>query len=235
MSSAALGATARVRSEPRYGRAAGFGYLAIFVTGILWYAPFQGFRAQGDGALIDHLRAGRLLFEVSILAGGATFVAYLVTAVLLYRRYSAEAAIAVSLLFAFVLASVPLSLVGVAREMDLLPLLDASPAPDLQAQVATTLRAFDSISRLSSLFWGLWLLPLAFIAFRSGGSGRPVGVLLSLGGLGYMLGFVKPVLWPSAALGPADMVLAGATVLSELAITLWLLLAADRPGKVTAG
>ena len=213
----------------KLGRAAGFGYLAIFITGIAWYGVMQAFRAAGDAALLDHIREGRFLFQVSILAGGATFTAYLVTAVLLYQRFSGEAGIAAGLLFTFVVASVPVSLVALGRQMELLPLLDAGVAArDQQAQAALILRDFDSLGRVSSLFWGLWLLPLAWLAFRSGGVGKPVGVFLALGGLGYMSAFVRPVILPGAPLGPVDIAFAGATVLSEFVVTLWLLLAADR-------
>ncbi len=228
-SSLAVGAGAKL------GRAAGFGYLAIFVTGIGWYGLMQGYRAGGDAALLGRIQGGRLLFELSVLSGAATFTAYLVTAVLLYRRFSAEAPIAAGLLFTFVVASVPLSLVAVARQMDLLTLANGAAAglPDAQAQVAPVMREFDNLGRLSSLFWGLWLLPLAWLAFRLGGIGRAVGVFLALGGIGYISAFVRPVLAPGHSLGALDLVLSGATVLSELVVTLWLLLAADRPPRTS--
>jgi hypothetical protein len=221
------------------GRAAGLGYVAIFVTGIGWYGPMLGFRAGGDGALLAHLSASRLAFELSILSGAATFVAYLVTATLLYQRFKAEAQVAVGLLFAFVVGSVSLSLMAVAREMQLLPLLGAA-VQDSQAQVASILRDYDTIGQLSSLFWGLWLLPLAWLAVRTGGWGRIAGVFVALGGLGYMSAFIRPLFLPDNAV-PAPvqgalMLLAGATVLSEVVVTLWLLLAADRPRALrTAG
>ena len=234
MSSSSLPAQADVGAGSKLGRAAGFGYLAIFVTGIAWYAPMQGFRAGGDAVLLGHIRDGRQLFEVSVLAGAASFVAYLVTAVLLYRRFSAEAGIAAGLLFTFVVASVPVSLVAVARETQLLTLLDAVglSVQDQQAQAALIMRDFDTLSRVSSLFWGLWLLPLAWLAFRSGGIGLLVGVFLALGGIGYMSIFVMPLLGPAHPLGPVDFTFAGATVLSEFVVTLWLILAADRPRKL---
>jgi hypothetical protein len=236
MSNSPLNAPAGAGAGPKLGRAAGFGYATIFVTGMAWYGVMQAFRAGGDAALLAHIREGRLLFEVSILAGAATFAAYLVTAVLLYRRFSPEAGIAASLLFTFVVASVPLSLAAVVRQMELLSLLDAAgvAAQDQQAQAVLILRDFDAVGRLSSLFWGLWLLPLAWLAFRSGGVGRLAGAFLALGGLGYMSAFVRPLLAPGEALGPVDIALGAATVLSELAVTLWLLLAADRHSKTPA-
>jgi len=214
------------------GRAAGFGYLAIFLTGIPWFGVMQAFRAGGDAALLGHIRQGEALFRLSILSGAATFVAYLVTASLLYRRYRTEAGVAVTLLFAFVVGSVPFSLLAVVRQMELLTLATGErlPPADLLAQTASLMHDWDAVGQLSSLFWGLWLLPLAWLAWRSRGSGRLAGVFVALGGLGYMSVFIKPMVWPGpAGLGPIDLAFAAATVLSEFTITLWLIFASDRP------
>jgi len=220
-----------------FGRAAGVGYLAIALTATPWYAIWQGLRAGGDAALVGHIQASRLLFELSVLAGALSFVAYLVTAAFLYLRYKAEAPIAVTLLFAFVVGSVPFSLVAISHQLELLSLLDATglTAQDRLAQAGALVRGFDAVGELSSLFWGLWLLPLAWLAWRSGGWGRPAGAFLALGGLGYITGLVRPLLLSGGALPPlaqdAFLVLAFATVASELSTILWLLLASDRPPK----
>ncbi len=220
-------------ADRKLGRAAGFCYLAIFATGILWYAVMQGMRAGGDAAILGHIRAGRLLYAFSILGGAGTFTAYLVIAALLYRRFRDEAGIAVTLLFAFVVGSVSFSLIAVELQMDLLSLAAAAgaPAQDLPGQVATIMRDWDNVGRLSSLFWGLWLLPLAWITWRSGGIGRAVGVFVALGGIGYMSAFVRPILAPGGSLGPLDIAFGAATVLSELIVTLWLIFLSDRPSR----
>ncbi len=218
----------------RLGRAAGLGYLVMAMTGGFWFGSMQGFRGAGDAALLTHIRDGQLMFELSILSGAAQFVAYLATAVLLYRRFGPKAPVAAGLLLVFVVASVPLSLMAVARQMELLSLL--GPAAQGQAaQVAPLLRDFDALMKLSSLFWGLWLLPLAWFAVRAGGWSRLVGVVVMLGGLGYVSIFVRPLLWPLAATGPLDLAAGVATVLSELVAILWLLIASDRPATAPRG
>ena len=224
----------QTQASARLGRAAGFGYLAMAVTGGFWFGAMQAFRGGGDASLLAHLRDSRLMFQLSIVSGAAQFVAYLVTAVLLYRRFSPKAPVAAGLLLAFVVASVPVSLMAVARQMELLPLLDA-PGLDAPGQVALILRDFDTLVQLSSLFWGLWLFPLAWFAFREGGRSRLVGVVVTLGGLGYMVGFFKPVLLAGVALQPlaqhALLAFGVATVLSELVAIPWLLFASDRAPK----
>ncbi len=56
MSSSPLNPQSGAVAGPKLGRAAGFGYLAIFVTGIAWYAPMMGLRAGGDAVLLGHIR-----------------------------------------------------------------------------------------------------------------------------------------------------------------------------------
>ncbi len=221
----------------KLGRAAGFGYLAMAVTGAFWFGAMQTFRAGGDAALLAHLRDSRLLFQLSIVSGAAQFVAYLVTAVLLYRRFGPKAPVAAGLLLVFVVASVPLSLVAVARQMELLPLLNGAGL-DAPSQVALILRDFDTLVQLSSLFWGLWLFPLAWFAFRAGGWSRLVGVVVTLGGLGYLVAFFRPVLLAGVAVPTpvqgALLAFGVATVFSEFVAILWLLIASDRAPKVSA-
>jgi hypothetical protein len=44
------------------------------------------------------------------------------------------------------------------------------------------------------LFWGLWLIPLAYMIYHSPLFPRIMGVLVFLAGLGYTLGFVLRIL-----------------------------------------
>jgi len=216
---------------PGLARMAGLGYLTMAVTSAFWFGTMQSLRSGGDAAVLGHIRDARLVFELSILAGTLGFIAYLGTAALLYRAYSAEAGVAVGLLFALVVASVPLSMAAIGRQMELLSLLDATgpAAQDPQTQVALLVRGFDSLMRLSSLFWGLWLFPLGWLAIRTGGLSRMVGAFLTLSGLGYLLGFAEPLLATSLALPPpAQTAIAGVSVLGELVATVWLLLGAGR-------
>jgi hypothetical protein len=218
-------------------RAAGLAYLIMAVASGFWYGSWLSFRTAGDGALLGHLRDGRFIFELSLAAGTFGFIAYLVAAALLLRRYGAEAGFAAGLLFAFVVASAPLSMAAVGKQLELLPLLDATgpSAENAQAQVAAILRGFDALMQLSTLFWGLWLFPLGWLAWRSGGLSRVAGAFLTLSGAGYLLGFILPLLKTAVTVPPpVGTAIAAAVVLGELVAIVWLLLGGGRAPKTAA-
>ena len=58
----------------KLARAAGLGYLIMAVTSGFWFGTMQTLRADGDAALLNHIRDARLLFQLSILAGTLGFI-----------------------------------------------------------------------------------------------------------------------------------------------------------------
>ena len=67
----------------------------------------------------------------------------------------------------------------------------------LEAAVALADQRFDATLRLAMLFWGLWLLPLGHLIVRSAQWPRVLGVLLLLGGTGYVVAVLGSVLSPA--------------------------------------
>jgi hypothetical protein len=79
---------------------------------------------------------------------------------------------------------------------------------------------------VSQVFWGLWLLPLGVLIFRSRFIPRLLGVWLMLNGLAYValsvIGLVAPA-YRAFAFNAATPLMFG-----ELALALWLLIAGIR-------
>lgn len=75
---------------------------------------------------------------------------------------------------------------------------------------------------VAGTFFGLWLLPLGYLLFRSGSAPRSLGVLVMVGSFGYVADLVTRVLFPAAGetLGP---VLVLPSALAEVSLALWLL------------
>ena len=84
--------------------------------------------------------------------------------------------------------------------------------------------------RLASLFWGLWLLPFGWLVLRSGRLPRVLGVLLLLGGIGYvvqvfggLVPFVADAGWLRYVRMPAAF--------GEIGSCMWLLLFGAGQGR----
>jgi hypothetical protein len=75
---------------------------------------------------------------------------------------------------------------------------------------------------ISGVFFGLWLLPLGYLVYRSGYFPRTLGVVLMVGCFGYLANTFVTSLFPAAgaAIGP---ILAWPAGVAEIAFMLWLL------------
>ncbi len=75
-----------------------------------------------------------------------------------------------------------------------------------------------------SIFFGLWLLPLGYLVFRSGYFPKLLGILLMIGCFGYLVNFIQGFLFPGSEgtlwTNPALIV----THISEMLLMFWLLI-----------
>jgi hypothetical protein len=80
---------------------------------------------------------------------------------------------------------------------------------------------------ISAMFWGLWLLPLGWLVITSGYVPKVLGVLLLIGGVGYLADLFTRFLTPDlgARIGASLLAPGG---IAELVFTLWLLVKAVR-------
>jgi len=92
-------------------------------------------------------------------------------------------------------------------------------ADQLQALVPLLLDLHEHGIMIAHIFWGLWLLPMGYLIFKSGYIPRILGVLLIIGGFGYLIDFVTFLLFPDF-----DVTIAEFTFIGELLLPLWLLI-----------
>ena len=233
-------------SNHKLARFAGLLYLLLLPTVGLWYGTGRSLMAADAAATLANIQASRTLFEVAIVVGAAGFVTYLILGLVFYRLFSPVSNVAASLLLAFVAASVPISLAAVARQIDVLSLLDGGkglPALGgdqlqihfIQAQVMLALNSSRNLFLVTNIFSGLWLIPLGWLMFRSGFAPRILYVLLMLGGFFYILAFAGPVFnadYEHTFFGRIVGISCGIPgVIGELATCLWLLIRGARQWK----
>lgn len=97
--------------------------------------------------------------------------------------------------------------------------------PGDAASTANNILASESLFRLgfvsgliTQIFWGLWLLPLGYLVFKSGLLPRILGILLIIGGFGYLIDFFIFILFPNF-----DVTVSQFAFIGELLFPLWLL------------
>lgn len=202
-------------------RLAGLLYLATLPTAGFAYG-YVAFMPQDDpSALVAALQSGRQVLPWTVLLGAAGFIDYLLMAALFHRLFANTSRFASNLMVLFVAASVPLSLAALAQRMDLMALLDAAP-PQLAPEALKLLRSQQNLFQFATIFWGLWMMPLGWLAYRSRTVPKPIGMALMLGSFGYLSGFVLPLFGviPAVAVTGVSMAL---TIGSEFAFMFWLI------------
>jgi hypothetical protein len=70
-------------------------------------------------------------------------------------------------------------------------------ADQLHAQVMFFLNLHNHGILVAQIFWGLWLLPLGYLVYKSGFLPRILGVLLMIGCFGYLIDFFQYFLFPN--------------------------------------
>jgi hypothetical protein len=92
----------------------------------------------------------------------------------------------------------------------------------LQTLAMVFLDIFNHGVIIAQIFWGLWLIPLGLLVYKSGFIPKVLGVLLIVGCFGQLIEFLSIFLFPgySTILTP----IAQTAMIGELPIFLWLLI-----------
>ena len=216
----------------RTDRLAGVLYLVVVVTGIfsLAYVPSQIALSGDPNVVASNIMASERLFRLGIAAFLVKQVAFLLLPFALFKLLRPVGQTTAALMVALAAVSVPIALVGLSGKLDALSLLTdpryavALTPPQLHADVLLALGEYRSGLLITSLFWGLWLFPLGYLILRSGFLPKILGILLILGGFGYVIEVFGGLLIP----GYADKAISRFVMLpasvGEIGTCLWLLI-----------
>jgi hypothetical protein len=203
---------------------AGFGYLlspVVYAEGI-----FKKLVVAGDvQQTVQNISAHHINFAVAIMGYLICFIEDVIIAWALYYLL-APVNRAMSMLTAwFRLMYTAMALYAV---MNLTAVFHLTTAPDyltlfgsspLQAQVKFLLDTFRDDWSLSLIVFGIHLVLLGYLIFRSGYIPRIVGVLLVIDGLGWVTDSLQGYFYPNARLKYLFI-----TFFGELVFMLWLLI-----------
>jgi len=228
--------------EDKTARLAGFLYLIVVVTGVfsLAYVPSR-IPLSGDLATaIESIRGSESLFRFGIAASIVLQVAFLLLPLALFKllRHVNEAAATCMVALAWV--SVPLALVALSSRLDALSLVTdaryaAALAPQqLQAEVFVALGEHRNGNFLTMIFWGLWLLPLGWLVFRSGFLPKILGIFLMLGCAGYLVNVFGQLLVAGYAESFVARIAGKPASIGEIGLCLWLLFVGVRRPRSSA-
>lgn len=209
-------------------RGAGALALVILIAGTLEGAIHARLVVPGDAvATVDNILAAGSLFRIGVVSGLVMYTVDILYVLALYRLLASVDRNQAVLMAVLGLMGVPIAMLNQAHEAAVLSLLSgadylkAMPADQIRAQVMLYLDVHGQGNLVAIVFWGLWLLPLGWLVYRSGFFPRLLGVLLMIGCFGWLAVFVQRLLFPDHE---ALASLRYAAYVAELSWLSWLLI-----------
>jgi hypothetical protein len=222
------------------GRFAGLLYILMSIPGFfaMMYVPSKLIVHGNAAATASNISASETLFRLGIagqLIGQAGFI---FVALALYdllkgvnRRYA-------SLMVTLVVVQIPIAFLNELNSIAALILvrgadfLSIFEKPQREALAMLFLNLHFQGFVVDEIFWGLWLLPLALLVYKSRFLPRFLGVWLALGGSAWVLLSLTGVLSPQYY----DKVFSYSqpAVFGEVAFMLWLVIRGAKPPTLDA-
>jgi len=224
------------------GRVAGFWYLLLVLAGPLRliYIPSKLFVHGNAAATASNIAAHEWLFRFGIISDllGPVILIFLVLAFYrLFKGVDQNLAVLV-VIFGGVMPAL-LDLVSVVYDSAALMVvcgpdfLSVFDKPQRDALAMLFLRLSDHQTTAAEILWGVWLLPLALLVYRSRFLPRFLGVWLTINGFAYVLLSFTGELFPQYQ--DKVFLLSQPALFAELALMLWLVIkGANPPAQVAA-
>jgi hypothetical protein len=187
------------------GRVAGFWYLLIVLMGPLRliYIPNKLFVQNDAIATVNNIAAHEFLFRAGIAADLIGAIGLVMLTLALYRLFGGvdRDLAAMVVIFGGVMPAL-LYFVGVVADYGVLIVvgkagfLSAFDQSHQDALAMLMLKLRDRLNTGAEVLWGVWLLPLALLTYRSRFLPRFLGVWLALAGFAWLALSLTSTLWP---------------------------------------
>lgn len=215
-------------SSNKLAKLTGLGYLIIFITG--FYSNFfvlESLVVPDNAALtVDNILRNEFLFKTGIIGFVIMVLADLILAWTLYLLLKSVNE-NLSLLTAW-LRLVNATIFGVAlyKLLDVLQMLNSPElTTNIQNQVVLSLSGFNNIWLIGLVFFGVHLIFLGNLIFKSNFTPKLIGILLMTAGVGYLIdstaNFMLSDYDKYKDVFSAIVMLPG--IVGELSFTIWLL------------
>ena len=218
-------------SPVRLARTAGVYYLVVAILGAFAQLLREKVYAPGDAATTaENVVANADLVRFGFVADlvQATFMVFVVMA--LYRLLQHVNKPVARAMVIFVVVSVGITCLNMVHQFGaLLVATDPSYASAFgadgsEALVLLLLDLQHYGYLISQIFFGLWLFPLGLLAYRSGMFPRPLGIVLMLATIAYLVDVLLQFLAPEIADAISAPVLVPVVIIAEVSMLAYLLI-----------
>lgn len=191
---------------------------------------------SGDiAAIMQNLTVREFLFRTTILSALIANILFAVVVLLFYQMLKQVNVFQARWMVVLVLVAIPAAFINDAISMAVLKiskgeLLQTFSAEQRQGLVATLLKIETYSHQLTTFHWGLWLVPLALLIYKSGFIPKIFTWLLMINSAGYIITSVTNILFPEASATVLKIVYL-TWFAGEIPLIFWLMTAGVRKSK----
>lgn len=208
-------------------RTAGLLYLLQIPLGVfgILYVPKMLVVPGNMAATASNILANEFLFRLGIVSSILCALVTVATALYIFKvlRYVNEAQAKWILWFTMIVA--PISMINELNSVAVLLLLKGQEFAtiftpgQLQSWVSVFLDLHTYGHQIAGIFFGLWLVPMGYLVYKSTYIPKVIGVFLIITSLGYLIDFTTFFLYPDFPITVSEY-----TWLGEVLMVLWLLI-----------
>jgi hypothetical protein len=216
-----------MNSINKTARMAGLFYLIYILASIM--ADFFGHFVFADAsATVNHIMTHPLQFRIGVVISMFAYVLFLLAAWYLYnllKPVNKNSALLFLLLnlggFAILVYS-HLNLISSLILLSGADYLKIFQPDQLQAQATLFINLYKTGSTIAQIPFGVWLLPLGYLVFKSGFLPKILGILLIIDCFGLLIYVCQRFLFPEYSIIAYPCWIMG--FIAEVSLTLWLLI-----------
>ena len=217
------------------GRVAGLFYLLLLAAPLrLMYIPNKLFVTGNATGTANNIRAHETLFRLGIVGDLFCGVALIFLVLALYRLFKGvDQHLAVLMVIVGGVLPSAIDFFNVLNDAAALMLvrgadfLSVFSMPQRDALAMLFLRLHHQEVVAAEILWGLWLLPLGILAYRSRFMPRFLGIWLVINGFAYIASSFAGLLFPQYEEMVSNFLFPA--LLGELAFMLWLVIKGAKP------
>ena len=180
----------------------------------------------GDAtATANNILAHEFLFRLSIVTAILNALLLVITALFFYKLLKPVHKNYARLIVLFTVIVAPISMLNELNNVAVLLLLKSPEyltmftAGQLQTLMSLFLNLHQYGIQIVGIFWGLWLLPMGYLVYKSNYIPKIIGIFLMITCLGYLIDFATFFLLPNFG-----VVISEYTWLGEVMMVFWLLI-----------
>lgn len=202
----------------RIAHITGFLYFLLIPLGVFGVKYIPSLIVSGNAtATADAVLKHETLFNISVLSALVAQLVNIAVVILLYKILMVVNKKAALLMVLFSLLAVPIAMLNELNNLAVLELSKGVGSSLSQINLFFNLHEYGV--QISSIFFGLWLLPMGYLVYKSKFMPKFIGILLYVAGFGYTIDSFIHILSPNFSFRFTTF-----TFIGEVVIVLWLLI-----------